>query len=116
MRRRYAVTIIASMIVSACGTSHVAGDDAGTPPDAVQFCRETNARICARNHAIDPDDAAFSACSSRIEADCASATWVAGCVPTREALDACLAALVDVDHLTIAPDALPECASICRDP
>ena len=116
MRRLYAVTIIASMVLSACGTSHVAGDDAGTPPDPVAFCHERGARVCARNRAVDPDDAAFSACTSRIEADCASAAWVAGCVPTQEALDACLAALVDVDRITIAPDALPECASICRDP
>lgn len=116
MRRLHAVSIVAAMILTACGTSHVAGDDAGTPPDPVEFCREKDARICARNHAIDPDDAAFSACTARIEAHCAAAAWVAGCVPTEEALDACLAALVDVDRITVAPHDLPECASICADP
>lgn len=116
MRARHAIGLASALLLTACGTSHSAGDDGGAPPDPVEFCRDKERRICARIHALEPDDAAFSACISRIDATCAAAAWVAGCVPNQEALDACLAALVETARVTVAPHDLPECASICRDP
>ena len=109
-----AIALFLGLTTCASTPGHISGcSSTASGTDPVEFCREKSTYICARIDAVDPNEAEYVACVSRIPAMCEAANWNSGCQPTQPALDACLAALIDIPRITVPPEELPECANLC---
>ena len=109
-----AIALFLGLTTCASTPGHISGcSTTASGTDPVRFCRDKQASICARIHAVDRNEPEYDACVSRIDAMCEAANWNSGCQPAQPALDACLAALIDIPRITVPPEELPECNSIC---
>jgi hypothetical protein len=84
--------------------------------DATQHCRNAGAWRCARRRARgDITEEEERECVSMVEANCPGTNWPAGCAPTQQQADACIAALsVDPGPPGCTTcDNPPECANLC---
>lgn len=113
-------TAVLSLCLIACGSRGVGvvldaggGDgatlDSGAELSAAQFCSETKYWTATRDYARgEITEAQRDAMIASIESTCVHATF-ADCTPTQARLEACIAALTNVDRLGEATDSISEC-------
>ncbi len=110
-----------------CSESHDLGLDASTRDDVgldgnphrdadgrasdVQFCTDEHVYECARDLAAGRITmSAYNTCQMRVDAECSTFTWPAGCDPSTTLRSACIAAVSDASRLATTNDMIEECS------
>jgi hypothetical protein len=115
---RLAAGVVILLALGGPTPGYIGSCDAGGArvADPAQFCVDKRSAECARDlSAMRITMEMYNACSATLLSECNGFNWAAGCSPSPETADACLAALRDPSRLGTLNSEIVECnaASLC---